>query len=156
MVYNDRTAAQSAVNSAYPLSGRTAIHTGQAHSDCPIQPLNGGFAWTIAGICGRATAFILMLLGLPCFAAVALITWVLSRDSPLVAHERIGLHGKPFWVLKLRTMWPRRTERVRAFKLLAYLPPDPVPERKHISDPRITSAFAGFCRRYSIDEWPQL
>jgi exopolysaccharide production protein ExoY len=30
------------------------------------------------------------------------------------------------------------------------------PEYKHSADPRVTSSFARFCRRYSIDELPQL
>jgi lipopolysaccharide/colanic/teichoic acid biosynthesis glycosyltransferase len=29
-------------------------------------------------------------------------------------------------------------------------------QQKHSSDPRVTSRFAAFCRRYSIDELPQL
>jgi lipopolysaccharide/colanic/teichoic acid biosynthesis glycosyltransferase len=31
-----------------------------------------------------------------------------------------------------------------------------VPEIKVSADPRVTSAFAAFCRKYSVDEMPQL
>lgn len=156
MVYNDRTMPRPAVNNDYQLGQGPVIHADETLPGRPAQLGDTKFIWRLAGICGRAVAFVLMLLGFPCFLAISLITFILSRDSPLVAHERIGLHGKPLWVLKLRTMWPRRPRQTRAFKLLTYLPPDPVPERKLMYDPRITSTFAAFCRRYSIDEWPQL
>lgn len=88
---------------------------------------------------------------IPAMGAVRL----LSGRSPLVAHRRVGRDGDPIWVLKVRTMWggdqspavPLWIERLR----------DPaVPAAKSGIDPRVTSRFAAFCRRHSIDELPQL
>ncbi len=92
---------------------------------------------------------------LPFLVIVALAIRVLSGESPLVAHRRVGRYGKTLWVYKFRTMWPSGgraheaaffVERVR----------DDEPKPKLGPDPRVTSAFASFCRRHSIDELPQL
>jgi len=92
----------------------------------------------------------------PLVVAVAAGIYVLSRRSPFVAHLRIGQHGRAFWVWKLRTMWsrgaPSRCERVWLQRIAA----DPSRDEKLEHDPRVTSRFAAFCRRHSIDELPQL
>jgi lipopolysaccharide/colanic/teichoic acid biosynthesis glycosyltransferase len=41
-------------------------------------------------------------------------------------------------------------------KWLEFLQTPPVPVHKLSPDPRVTSRFAAFCRRHSIDELPQL
>jgi len=68
----------------------------------------------------------------------------LSKRTPLILHARVGLGGAGFRMLKFRTMWggPDNVECV--------------PEMKTAQDPRVTSRVAGFCRRYSLDELPQL
>ena len=78
---------------------------------------------------------------------------ILSGRSPLVAHRRVGMHGETFWVLKLRTMWDRRGG---AGGWIERLDDPVVPAVKHGADPRVTSRFAAFCRKHSIDELPQL
>ena len=40
--------------------------------------------------------------------------------------------------------------------LIEQLPEERVPEQKTAGDPRVTSRFAVFCRKHSIDELPQL
>jgi exopolysaccharide production protein ExoY len=90
----------------------------------------------------------------PLLAVVALITFVLSGSGPLVAHQRLGRDGRPFWMVKFRTMWGGGAEITnRAF--IEFLQDRSVPEIKTGGDPRVTSAFAAFCRRHSIDELPQ-
>jgi exopolysaccharide production protein ExoY len=102
----------------------------------------------------------------PLLAGIAIVIFLLSRRAPLVAHRRLGRDGRPFWMLKFRSMWndepwngeplndraPARTLR----GLVERLSGESVPEIKTASDPRVTSRFAAFCRRYSIDEFPQL
>ena len=86
----------------------------------------------------------------PALAGVAL--WIRAKDgSPVIFRQvRVGLHGRPFEVLKFRTMAADAEDRyselvglsdARAFKLT--------------NDPRVTHTGA-FLRRTSLDELPQL
>lgn len=86
--------------------------------------------------------------------AAAVVRW-LSGRSPVVAHLRVGLNGERFWMLKLRTMWSGPVPASRP-RLVEYLAPAPVPPLKQGRDARVTSRFAALCRRFSIDELPQL
>lgn len=98
----------------------------------------------------------LVLLGLatPVIGVTALAVAVLSRRSPFIAHLRVAKDGQPFWMLKLRTMWPVEGQGNRGCveRIIA----DPEADGKDASDARVTSPFAWFCRRHSIDELPQL
>jgi lipopolysaccharide/colanic/teichoic acid biosynthesis glycosyltransferase len=82
----------------------------------------------------------------------------LSGRSPLIAHRRLGLNAEPFWIVKLRTMWDRPHGRRRraAAGWIEYLENTGVPVMKGEPDSRVTSRLAEFCRRYSVDELPQL
>jgi exopolysaccharide production protein ExoY len=112
--------------------------------------------WRVVAIGERILASALMLLLLPALAAIAAITAALSRRSPFVAHCRVGQSGQTIWVLKLRTMWDGTASQRPA--LVERLPPgatqDFIP--KTPKDPRVKSQFAAACRRYSVDELPQL
>ncbi|RPI16127.1 MAG: sugar transferase, partial [Acidobacteriales bacterium] len=102
-------------------------------------------------------AALLLLSVLPLLLCAGLLVFVLSRRSPMVAHERVGQNGRAFWVLKLRTMWGGEAEsNVNSGWLVERLQTEWVREVKRWDDPRITSRFAVFCRKYSIDELPQL
>ncbi|MFZ0593388.1 MAG: sugar transferase [Bryobacteraceae bacterium] len=116
----------------------------------------GTHDWKAFSIVERAFAGMLLIIVLPVLIAAALIIAALSRRSPLVAHSRVGLGGKPIWVLKLRTMWigDRRTGSIFVERLPIVTSAFRGP--KTADDPRVTSRFAAFCRRYSIDELPQL
>ena len=97
----------------------------------------------------------------PALAGVMLAVRYCSGASPLVAHRRAGLDGEPFWLLKIRTMWARRQARATvksrsAQTWIEYLENAELPVIKKGPDPRVTSSFAAFCRRFSIDELPQL
>ncbi|MBB3186043.1 sugar transferase [Microbacter margulisiae] len=66
-----------------------------------------------------------------------------KRETPGVAiyrQERIGLHGKPFQILKFRTMYSNAENGV--------------PQLTSKQDQRITP-FGAFMRRYRLDELPQ-
>lgn len=102
-----------------------------------------------------AAAALLCALG-PALVLIALAIVVLARRSPLIAHLRVGLNGEPFWVLKLRTMWSRHSGATGPFRLVEFIRDDHGPRQKSAADPRVTSAFARFLRRTSIDELPQL
>jgi exopolysaccharide production protein ExoY len=103
----------------------------------------------------QATGFVLLGLAAPVIAASAVAVAVLSRRSPFIAHLRVAKNGKPFWMLKLRSMWPADgTDHRPAWieRIIA----DPEEDGKDPSDPRVSSWLASFCRRHSIDELPQL
>lgn len=105
----------------------------------------------------RLAALILLCALLPFLLLASLIVAALSRRSPLIAHARVGKSGKEIWVLKLRTMWgPGTPHRRGRGWLVERLKGEPVPHSKRSGDPRVTSRFAAACRRYSIDELPQL
>jgi exopolysaccharide production protein ExoY len=113
-------------------------------------------AWLLLSAIERLAALCGLLLLAPLLLAVALATVILSRKSPLIAHRRLGLRGRPFWVLKFRTMWQHGNPRFGTFSLVEYIVDESGPREKGVQDHRICSAFARFCRRHSVDELPQL
>ncbi len=103
--------------------------------------------------CERAIGTVAFVVLLPPMAVLAVIIFLLSGRAPLVAHRRVGRYGQPFWMLKFRSMW--NGERGGG-GMIERLPEVKVPEVKAGNDPRVTSRFAAFCRRHSMDELPQL
>jgi lipopolysaccharide/colanic/teichoic acid biosynthesis glycosyltransferase len=81
--------------------------------------------------------------------------FILSRRSPLLAHRRVGKDGRKFWLFKFRTMWDGTANR-DSTRFIEFIRQDPVNGRKLAHDPRVTSRFAAFLRKHSIDELPQL
>jgi exopolysaccharide production protein ExoY len=91
----------------------------------------------------------------PFLLILALSIRLASGASPLVAHRRVGRHGKTLWVYKFRTMWPKAGV-ARQSPFFVEKVADDKPKLKVSPDPRVTSRLASFCRRHSIDELPQL
>ncbi len=114
--------------------------------------------WRSIAVAERVLSGVALVLILPLLAGAALATLVLSRRSPLIAHCRVGHRRRPIWVLKLRTMWDRNSPSCEPIAIIERLTPEcsDASEIKNPKDPRVTSRFAGYCRRYSIDELPQL
>ena len=104
----------------------------------------------------RAAGFLLLAVASPVLVVSALVLAIMSRRSPLVAHLRVGLSGTPFWMLKLRTMWCHGEGVLVKTGWIEYIVAEPDAYAKDPSDSRVTSRFAAFCRRHSIDELPQL
>ncbi|MGH9558405.1 MAG: sugar transferase [Bryobacteraceae bacterium] len=102
----------------------------------------------------RLVTLIAAIALLPVLIALIGIVGALSRRAPLVAHRRVGRHGRLFWMLKFRTMWDGVGNSGGGF--IERLPETEVPEVKNGADPRVTSRLAAFCRKYSLDELPQL
>jgi exopolysaccharide biosynthesis polyprenyl glycosylphosphotransferase len=88
------------------------------------------------------TAIVVLFVTSPIIALIALLVKLTSPGPVFYGQERIGLDGKPFNVLKFRTM-----------KIDAEKETGPVWTRK--DDPRITP-IGRFLRRFSLDELPQL
>jgi lipopolysaccharide/colanic/teichoic acid biosynthesis glycosyltransferase len=105
-------------------------------------------------ICERAAALALLTAASPVLLVSMGTVAALSRRSPLIAHRRVGWQGESFWMLKLRTMWDNGGSPANG--LVERIEDIAGPQRKSAADPRVTSRFARFCRRHSIDELPQL
>jgi lipopolysaccharide/colanic/teichoic acid biosynthesis glycosyltransferase len=110
----------------------------------------------VLGAAERAAALLLAAALAPVLGIIALVIWLLARRPPLVCHLRIGRQGHPFWMLKFRTMWNGEPRIAGGSRLVEFVRQEPGPKRKNPHDPRIRSRFARLCRRYSIDELPQL
>ena len=106
----------------------------------------------------QACSGVLLLLLLPFLIFITLVTAILSRRTPLIAHKRVGQSGRPIWVLKFRTMWGQSSPTSSSLTLIERLSSDcsVSTKAKPRNDPRVSSRFAALCRRYSIDELPQL
>ena len=112
--------------------------------------------WALIEILERIASALALILLSPLLILVAATVVLLSRRSPLVAHLRVGQHGTPLWTLKFRTMWTSPKPGLPSPTLVEYIVDESGMDYKSTYDPRVTSAFARFCRRFSIDELPQL
>jgi exopolysaccharide production protein ExoY len=104
----------------------------------------------------RAAGAIFLMAASPVIAVSAGVITVLSRRSPFIAHQRVGEAGELLWMWKLRTMWRDQPPQPRERGWVEYIVAEPCEGSKNPSDDRITSRFAKFVRRHSIDELPQL
>ncbi len=100
-------------------------------------------------ICSSAAALAVLS---PLLVGVALGVKFTSRGPIFFRQKRVGLHGKPFNMLKFRSM-VINAEELKA-KLEA-MNEQTGPVFKMKNDPRITR-IGRFIRKYSIDELPQL
>lgn len=82
-----------------------------------------------------------MVLLSPAYIVFSLLVATTSKGPIIYSQERIGLHGKPFRILKFRTMYVNSE-------------PD-TPLLTQTDDPRITPV-GHFLRKYRLDEWPQM
>lgn len=90
---------------------------------------------------------------LPLLAVAAVALAVELRGNPFFVQERVGLHGRPFRMWKLRTMrhaQPGEEDHyeVQDFTTFVFAPPDR-------PNPRITK-LGGWARKTSLDELPNL
>jgi len=104
----------------------------------------------------RAAGATFLVAASPLIAASAGIIALLSRRSPFIAHQRVGEGGGLLWMWKLRTMWRRQAPGPHEQGWVEYIVAEPPQGSKNPSDDRVTSRFARFIRRHSIDELPQL
>lgn len=89
----------------------------------------------------------------PVLFGVAVAVQLTSPGPILYKQERIGLNGKPFRMLKFRSM--RVGADAELASLLEEQGTSTQPLFKVIDDPRITPV-GRFIRKYSLDEFPQL
>ena len=97
-------------------------------------------------------ASLLLALFSPLMLGVAALIKLTSPGPVLFRQQRAGLNGKPFVMLKFRSM---RTDAEQRKHELEVLNEKSGPVFKVSNDPRVTPV-GRFIRKYSIDEFPQL
>jgi lipopolysaccharide/colanic/teichoic acid biosynthesis glycosyltransferase len=102
------------------------------------------FAWSPLwkGVLELGIAFALLILSLPVLIISAILIRLTSRGPVVYSQTRLGRNGKPFKVLKLRTMFHNCERHTGA----RWAQPN---------DPRVTT-IGRFLRRTHLDELPQL
>jgi lipopolysaccharide/colanic/teichoic acid biosynthesis glycosyltransferase len=100
-----------------------------------------------------AFALIGLVLTAPLFLVAMVLICVSSPGSPIFAQSRIGRHGKPFTMYKLRTMSKRAASNESVHLILDTAVTGPVIKVRH--DPRVFP-IGRFLRKTSIDELPNL
>jgi exopolysaccharide production protein ExoY len=96
-----------------------------------------------------------LIVATPLLGALSVLICLESAGAPLFRHQRVGLRGRRFGCLKLRTMRPDAERRLRADSALydEYRRHDfKIPADR---DPR-TTRIGRWLRRTSLDELPQL
>jgi exopolysaccharide biosynthesis polyprenyl glycosylphosphotransferase len=97
-------------------------------------------------------AAIFMLLISPFFVAFALAVRFSSPGPIFFRQQRAGLNGRPFVMLKFRSMVTNAEQRKHEIERLNEMEG---PVFKVTNDPRVTP-IGRFLRKWSIDEWPQM
>lgn len=128
------------------ITGRVPIeHVGQQHWTV-VLPLEGRSLFNLYPAMKRLLDVILSLIGLIIFVSILpILSLVIFLDSPgpiFYRQERVGRGGRPFSVLKLRSMIPN-AERISG------------PQWAQQNDPRITRV-GKILRKTRLDEAPQL
>jgi len=96
-------------------------------------------------------ASLALLAAAPVMAVAIVVIKATSKGPAFFCQARCGLHGREFFMYKLRTMVCDADEQKAA---LAHLNESDGPVFKIRNDPRVT-AVGGFLRRWSLDEFPQ-
>lgn len=99
-----------------------------------------------------ASLFIIVVTAIPVLIVCIAIS-IESHGLPMFRQERVGKNGKPFGMLKLRTMYADAE-----YNMERYLTPEQMEEwtteHKVMDDPRVTK-IGLFLRKTSLDELPQ-
>lgn len=97
---------------------------------------------------------------LPLFVAIAVLVKCSSRGSVLFRQQRVGKAGRPFSMLKFRTMHVNADPAIHQAFVERFIQAQEKPDGaqnvvfKIVGDPRVTR-FGHFLRRSSLDELPQ-
>ncbi len=107
-------------------------------------------------------SLVLLIILAPLLVFLLALVRSTSAGPALFHQERLGRHRRPFTVLKLRTMYVDKDDRIHRDYVTSLLVPGREPAAspnnglyKLDADPRVTP-LGGWLRRTSLDELPQL
>jgi exopolysaccharide biosynthesis polyprenyl glycosylphosphotransferase len=108
-------------------------------------------------------ATLMILLASPIMLLAAIAIWLTDGSPLLFRQTRVGIHGKPFELLKFRTMRTKSSDTVHREYVKEWIQrnaaersdADGAKIYKIGSDPRVTPV-GKWLRRFSLDELPQL
>ena len=115
-------------------------------------PVLAGWEWAVKRSFDIAVSTVIVVAGLPLWAAIAGAIKVTSRGPVFYRDQRIGLGDRPFGMMKFRTMYADAADRQAALEAENEASG---PLFKIKDDPRVTRV-GRFLRRFSIDELPQV
>jgi exopolysaccharide biosynthesis polyprenyl glycosylphosphotransferase len=108
-----------------------------------------GWQFSVKYTVDRVMAIVLIVLCAPVLLAAAVATWISVRRPILFRQERVGMDGRPFTMLKFRTMRDP-DDSFKSFQLAVGLAPGGVEGEDR------RTRVGTFLRRTCIDELPQL
>jgi exopolysaccharide biosynthesis polyprenyl glycosylphosphotransferase len=111
-------------------------------------------SWQSLGkqVMDAAAASFLIVVSSPFMLAVALLIKCTSKGPVLFRQQRAGLNGKPFTMLKFRSMATDAEQHRHELEVLNEMSG---PVFKVSNDPRVTK-IGRIIRKFSLDEFPQL
>ncbi len=135
------------------LSSRVAAHPLGGLMAFALKPVRlSGFQALAKRSFDLSVTVLSSLILLPVFGAVALAVKLTSRGPVFFRQQRVGYHGRPFEIMKFRTMVVDAEDRLED---LLHMNEATGPLFKMKNDPRVTGV-GRFLRKLSLDELPQL
>jgi len=128
-----------------PVEGQPLLHIRTPQLNGPSTVVKAAF--------DRTLALVVLVLVSPVLLAVAVAVRATSSGPALFRQVRVGQGGRPFTILKFRTMHTDADNRLAS--LWEQNAHQGGPLFKMADDPRLT-LIGGFLRRWSLDELPQL
>jgi exopolysaccharide biosynthesis polyprenyl glycosylphosphotransferase len=108
-----------------------------------------GWQFAVKYTLDRIVAFVILVAVAPVFAAVAVAVWISLGRPVLFRQLRVGRDGRPFEMLKFRSMQPHRESSATAELATLQAPADDL-------DAERRSRLGKLLRQTSLDELPQL
>lgn len=96
----------------------------------------------ILNIVERFLAFIFLVLSLPLFIIISVVTVIDLKATPIFKQERMGMHSKPFIIYKFRTLKAYSPNNIPTYDIEDYS--------------EYSTKWGLFLRSSSLDEIPQL
>jgi exopolysaccharide biosynthesis polyprenyl glycosylphosphotransferase len=116
------------------------------------EPEFRGYHRLIKALLDRIAAVFLLILGAPLFLAIVVAIRATSPGPAVYRHRRVGKRGRPFDLLKFRSMVVGADQKIDELRVKNE---GNAVQFKLRCDPRVTRV-GRFLRKYSLDELPQL